>query len=274
MIIDRYKGFTLIEVMVVLIIMGFFLAMMPRLFTGHDAQQRFDETRKRMLEIKKAFLGNPGIYTNGQRQFFGYCVDMGNMPALNRDGQPEALWKRGSLPPWGYIDTLRLWMGWQGPYIEEPFDNALRDGWGNPFKFVKGTSADEYIKDGDLEITSLGADGKKGGEDYDQDIKFIIRETEYMGAVAGQIDFGEKSAGNVEVTIFYPFSGLETNEVIEGLDKEGYFRFEKMATEKGEADLNIPFGVRRILVSSAGMEKDLIFCVEPAGNWLGTIKLE
>jgi prepilin-type N-terminal cleavage/methylation domain-containing protein len=42
---DRYAGFTLIEILVVMTIMALFLAMMPRLFTDHDAQMRFDETR-------------------------------------------------------------------------------------------------------------------------------------------------------------------------------------------------------------------------------------
>ena len=274
MIIDQCKGFTLIEVLVVLIIMGFFLAMMPRLFTGHDVQQRFDETRQRMMEIKKAFLGSPGAYVNGQRQFTGYVIDMGTLPKLNENGMPESLWKQGALPYWGYRNTSKIWMGWRGPYIEEPLDNVLKDGWGNPFKFIKGPSAAEDLKDGDMKIVSLGADGKKGGTGYDQDIELIIRETEYMGAVAGQVDFGENSRSNVQVQIYYPSSGLETNEVIEGVDQEGYFRFEKGATGEGEADLNIPSGVRRIVVSATGIEKELIFCVEPTGNWLGTIKLE
>ena len=271
---DKCKGFTLIEVLVVLIIMGFFLAMMPRLFTGHDAQERFDETRQRMLEIKKALLGSPGAYVNGQRQFGGYIADMGSLPGLNRDGQPESLWNKGSLIPWEYRKNSKIWMGWRGPYIEETLDNVLKDGWGNPFKFIKGLSAAEDLEDGDMKIKSLGADGKEGGLEYDQDIEFVIRETEYMGAVAGQIGFGEGNAGNVEVKIFYPSSGIETSEVIEGVDEEGCFRFEKGATGLGEADLNIPSGVRRIVVSAAGLRKELIFCVEPTGNWLGTIRLE
>ena len=274
MINDKCPGFTLIEVLVVLIIMGFFLAMAPRLFTGHDAQQRFDETRQRMLEIRKAFLGSPGAYINGQRQFSGYIADMGELPGLSRDGQPEALWEQGPLPRWGYRNNSKIWMGWRGPYIEEPLDNVLKDGWGNPFRFIKGPFPSESLGDLDMKIKSLGADGKEGGTEYDQDIELIIRETEYTGAVAGHVNPGDGNNRNVRIQIYYPSSGTEMNEVIEGMDEEGCFRFEKGATGEGEADLSIPVGIRRIVVSAAGMEKDLIFCVEPTGNWLGTLKLE
>ena len=267
-------GFTLIEVLVVLVIFGFMLAMMPRIFTGYDAQQRFDETRERMLDIKKAILGSPGAYVNGQRQFAGYITDMGELPELNREGQPESLWKKGALPSWGYGNTSKIWIGWRGPYMEEPPGSVLRDGWGNPFAFVKGPSVSEKIEEGDMKIKSLGADGREGGKEYDEDIELLVRETEYMGAVAGQVDFGEGENGNVRVQICYPSSGMETNKVIEGVDHEGYFRFEKGAQGEGEADLNIPSGVRRIVASVAGIEKELIFCVEPTGNWLGTLKLE
>lgn len=97
------KSFTLIELLVVLVILGFFAAMMTKVFTSGDDQRRFDETRIRMEEIKKAILGNKGAYANGQRQFAGYVADMGSLPELVKDdgtidekgeGQPKGLWIR------------------------------------------------------------------------------------------------------------------------------------------------------------------------------------
>jgi len=274
MINDKHSGLTLIEILVVLFFMGLFLSMTSRLLTGVDNQKRFDETRKRMMKIRKAILGPPGAYVNGVRQFMGYASDMGGLPELNRDGQPEALWKQGDLPQWEYKGNSKSWMGWRGPYIEKPFDNVLKDGWGNPFKFIKGPSTSEGLEDGDMKIKSLGADGKEGGTGYDRDIELIIRETDYMGAVAGHINLADGNNKNVRIEIFYPSSGTETSEVIEGVDEEGYFRFEKGATGAGEKDLNIPMGVRRLVVKASGMEKELVFCVEPTGNWLGTLKLK
>ena len=76
------RGFSLIELLVVLAIMGFFVAMMTQVFTKGDDQRRFDETRIRMEEIKKAILGSEGAYANGQRQFAGYVADMGGLVIL------------------------------------------------------------------------------------------------------------------------------------------------------------------------------------------------
>jgi len=268
---DRYAGFTLIEILVVMTIMVLFLAMMPRLFTGHDAQMRFDKTVKKMVEIREALLGSPGAYVNGQRQFTGYVADIGALPILDRNGMPESLWKRGSLPAWGYRKTSKIWMGWRGPYVEE---RELRDGWGNRFKFITGPSSAENLEIGDMKIKSLGADGKKGGTEYDQDIEYIIRETWYVGPVAGQVNVIGHDNSNVRIEVCYPSSGMETKKVIEHLDRQGFFRLERGATGVGEADLSIPMGVRRIVVSAGATEKEMIFCVEPTGNWLGTLVVE
>ena len=268
---DRYAGFTLIEILVVMTIMVLFLAMMPRLFTGHDAQMRFDETRERMLEIREALLGSSGAYVNGQRQFTGYVTDMGNLPKLDGNGMPESLWKRGSLPAWGYRKTSKIWMGWRGPYVEE---RELRDGWGNRFKFITGPSRAESLEAGDMKIKSLGADGKKGGTEYDQDMELTIRETEYVGPVAGQARSISGNSINVQIQVWYPSSGVETRKVIEHPGGQGFFRFEQGATGEGEADLGIPMGVRSIVLTAGATQKEMIFCVEPTGNWLGTLILE
>ena len=62
--------------------------------------------------------------------------------------------------------------------------------------------------------------------------------------------------------------------MIEHPDGQGFFRFEKGATGEGGADLGTPIGVRRIVVSAGATQKEVIFCVEPTGNWLGTLILE
>lgn len=138
------SGFTLLEVLVVLALGVLFASMMAGFSTDFDEQNRFDETRKRMLEIKKALLGGPNTYTNGRRQFTGYIADMGVLPELvdvrgtredNTDDQPLALWRKGRQPEGRYHREYRIWAGWRGPYIEPPVDDVLRDGWGNPFVF-------------------------------------------------------------------------------------------------------------------------------------------
>ena len=298
------KGFTLLEILVVLIILGFFVAMMAKVFTKGDDQRRFDETRIRMEEIKKAILGSEGAYANGQRQFAGYVADMGGLPALDDaldDGvatnQPEGLWTDDldgggpDLPGWVYNplpnppDSM-AWMGWRGPYIEAPplrigetsGQEKLRDGWGNPFVF------DDTAAPGDLIITSPGANGVIDAADtgYDEDITLTIKQTEYMAPLAGRVKgFDIDTEANVAVTIYFSSGGIEPNpdHVITGVPSDGYFRFENGAVGVGtNGTKDIPVGLRHILVSGivsgVPVQKQVIFTIEPTGNWLGDVEIQ
>ena len=50
--------------------------------------------------------------------------------------------------------------GWNGPYLKK--DEVPEDPWGNPYEYrVSGSS---------IEITSLGADGSRGGAGEDADV--------------------------------------------------------------------------------------------------------
>ncbi|MCL0096385.1 type II secretion system protein GspG [Thermodesulfovibrionales bacterium] len=261
-------GFTLIEVLAVLVILGFFVAMAAKVFMGQDDQRRFDETRMRMGEIREAILGREGAFALGQRQFAGYVTDIGGLPALvdvdpgtGTPPQPVGLWEQGTLPGWGFQSTSRIWMGWRGPYLETPprGDNILRDGWGNPFHFS--------ISAGDMTITSLGADGISGGTGFDEDIALVIRRTEYMAPVAGQV-----GAGVTGVRIHFASGGAASSQPISGLTTGAFFRFATGATgAAGTANIDIPVGLRSIQVTG-GSGRLYIFTVEPTANWLGTLE--
>jgi len=167
-------GFSLIEVLVVVALMGF-LALYIGAATGEiGTENRFYRTAYRLEDIKEAIIGRPGLYANGVRQFTGYVSDTGNLPDLfftdetggrqkltrsqggktealeGREGlaealangyrpQPEALWERKDrLPAWAFHEDHRIWAGWRGPYLDPPADGALRDAWGNRLVFVVG----------------------------------------------------------------------------------------------------------------------------------------
>jgi type II secretory pathway pseudopilin PulG len=169
---EACPGFTLVELLVIVVILGFLLSMMPRVFTEDSNQRRFDETRERMKEIKKAILGIPG----------SYLVE----PVLNRDRQPEELWEQKGQAGKSYSSRCRRPIGWGGPYIEKPRGGVLKDGWGNPLVFKDSFTCLLEIARGNMVIVSYGSDGMPGGSGYGEDITLEIRRPQYMAQVAGQ----------------------------------------------------------------------------------------
>ncbi len=200
----RRPGFTLIELLAVMVIIAFSVALVSGPLQSRTDRERTEQTRTLIGEIEKAFLGQelekePGLRTAG------YIPDLGKLPDLV-DGQPRGLWtpdtdndgrddllKRcqfmddGHSFNWGFASDaspIYIWMGWRGPYISEPRDGVLRDGWGNPLVFRKDTP-----QKGDLTIISPGANGIVSDADTgsDSDIKMVIARSRFMAPVAGTI---------------------------------------------------------------------------------------
>ncbi|MBW2020520.1 MAG: type II secretion system protein GspG [Deltaproteobacteria bacterium] len=286
------SGFTLLELVVVLTIIGFLVMIMTGVYSGEDDQKRFEQTREQMEEIRKALLGSDGTYASGQRRFAGYIADMGGLPALvdvlgtpgdTSDDQPEGLWDQGGLPDWEHKAASRTWMGWRGAYIEAPPGNVLKDGWGNPLVFS--------VANGDMTIKSYGADGAEdtGGETgFDEDITLIINNTEYLAPVAGRVTgFAPGNEANIRVLLYIASDGSEVALTMDvGVPSDGYFRFEPRDPAEpdpepagsGRKYASIPTGIRSIyafdVTSPPASPSPMVFTVESTGNWIGEIEIQ
>jgi general secretion pathway protein G len=131
----REAGFTLMEMLVVLVVIGLIAAVaIPQVM--------------KLLGNAKAKAAKIQIQTleNGLNYF---QLDMGRYPT-DQEGL-SALVKA----PAGAD-------GWSGPYIRN--DKQLNDPWGHPFVYKAEADGKPY------ELESLGADGKEGGTGDDQDI--------------------------------------------------------------------------------------------------------
>jgi general secretion pathway protein G len=131
----RARGFTLLELLVVLLIIA--------LLAGYVGPKLFGEVGK--ARSKTAASQMKGIESALDR----YRLDTGHYPPTDA-GLPALMTNVGNTP------------GWDGPYMSSQIPN---DPWGKPYIY---RSPGENGKDYDL--MTYGADGKPGGSGEDADI--------------------------------------------------------------------------------------------------------
>ncbi len=235
------------------------------------------------------------------------CINAHTAAAANRPesagpGNWEPYWVRDNAQPggvWGvgnvYIDS-KIWVGWRGPYIETPPRDILADAWGNAFVFIPGPDPrppiltpliPPAIQAWDIKIVSYGADNAPGGTEFNEDIVLVIRRIEYMAPVAGRVNWSDPPIDSSEVKVigYFALNGSENRSVIDRVDNtSGYFRFEEGTSGNGLNGLNMPLGLRSVVVWEDDNSNNLpdigersesrVFTVEPTGNWLGDIEIQ
>lgn len=133
------RGFTLLEMLVVLVIIGLLAGLVgPQLMGRVDtSRQTTAETQSRML---KSALDTMRL-------------DIGRYPTKD-----EGLVMLVKAP-----DDERISRKWRGPYLSE---DLPADPWGNPYQF-------EPLTGNSVALYSLGADGEAGGEDINADVGLL-----------------------------------------------------------------------------------------------------
>ncbi len=129
------QGFTLVEMLVVLVILGLIVGLVGPRVLNYLTGARADTAQVQLQQL----------YAAAQL----YTLDIGEPPP-----QEAGLDALVSAP--AGVD------GWSGPYLDG--DTVPLDPWGNPFSY-------ELDRDtGRFRVISLGADGVQGGEGADADL--------------------------------------------------------------------------------------------------------
>lgn len=140
------RGFTLMELLVVLLIIGVLSTVALRTIDATRDRGLFEQTSREMRQLVYATTGNPELFANGQRVDFGFYGDMRRLPTDLR----ELVYNITNSP------------NWRGPYLRREFagDSVgyLFDGWGNPYTYDYGTGTIASLGNGKYPITVRVAD--------------------------------------------------------------------------------------------------------------------
>lgn len=137
---ERESGFTLIELMVVIIILGLLAAIvMPRI-VGETDKARYAAAYAQMRILEDALKR--------------YKLDNGLFPTTDQGLEALVQKPTGGLVP-------RNWP--EGGYLDK--QDIPLDPWGNRYIYVSPGQ-----RKVDFDLKSLGADGLEGGEGYNEDI--------------------------------------------------------------------------------------------------------
>ena len=127
-------GFSLIELLVVLVIMALLAALVGPRVAGYLGQSKVKAAEVQIASLRTALEL--------------YRLDLGTYP-----GTEEGL-AALSAPPSGL-------KAWNGPYLGKPVGD---DPWGHPYAYQQSRNGDGFS------LVSLGADGRPGGEGENADI--------------------------------------------------------------------------------------------------------
>lgn len=134
---SRHNGFTLIEILVVIVILGILAAMIvPKIMTRPD-EARVVAARQDIASLMQALK----IYRLDNRRY--PTTEQGLQALVSRPAQAPVPdnWKGG-----GYVERLPL------------------DPWGKPYQYLNPGLH------GEIDVFSYGGDGAPGGEGFDADI--------------------------------------------------------------------------------------------------------
>jgi len=199
---NNQHGFTLMEIIVVIVVLGIVSAVAMRSMDAPIKTARFEQTKEELAHLAWAIAGNPNLYNSGSRTDFGYVGDVGALPAgldslVNNPGYST----------------------WNGPYMNAGFGSTdiKLDAWGRAYLYSGGITL------------------KSAGSGTDTIVRTIASSTADLIAntVSGTITDAAgnppgDSASSVSVTLSYPDGTGGTSDSVLTVSSGGQFSFVSM----------------------------------------------
>lgn len=196
------KGFTLIEIIVVLAIISILVGVTAPLVSQSLKAEAERETIEQMKAIHKAIVGDPEL------GYFGFLGDIGDFPTALSD----LVSKPVGLEEFKFY-TNNVGYGWRGPYLDLEFED-LEDGWGNAFQYstadglpegqIKSAGPDKVFGTSDDIVFPFLPSGEKVEKNATLLITVQVDDTNQPANIqGGGIPNPEKS----KIKVYYAFNG-------------------------------------------------------------------
>jgi prepilin-type N-terminal cleavage/methylation domain-containing protein len=186
-----HRGFTLLELVVVIAVIGILVAAVAPAVTQQLLGDRVDGTREELEAIQRAIAGDRGVTT------FGFVGDIGRLPATMNE-----LATIGALPAFTTGTVRNVGMGWRGPYINagSSASDYLTDAFGRAYTLSAG------------QVRSPGPDGVVNNAD---DIVYPPSPPDFTGEATVTVKqmVGAKvfvDPGGYRVDLYFAHNGVQT----------------------------------------------------------------
>lgn len=162
---NRKSGFTLMEIMVVIIVIAVLASVAGPMIGSITDQGRTSATKSKLSSLKSAMLayqsdvgrlpfeGKPGCSTSAK----AYCADT----VLNYECSEKNVLTSEN---WGAVPEMNFAISnysrkWKGPYMDSEPSDFMYDSWGNPIYYVADGN-NVYLWSYGPDQTDDGGDGK------------------------------------------------------------------------------------------------------------------